>query len=472
MQPWIFDSDDPHRVRRLWRKVDLAAIRGTAFPEPGPEPPDERLGDVLRALASAKISYGWEPADEPAPNSQRVRTPQAILERNERATCIDLSLLAAACLLKAGIHPFIVVGTKPGAGHAWVVADLGPSRRFPASPKKTSSEQEFPGWETRQGRDRSGAPVEAAELLQLLVEHEPERYRSIEVTRLTRGQPGEPSKKERVRRALAEGATAFEHWDELEVCDVGWWWDGAWVLESPDDPPPTGGAPVPDDRPSIRSLAAAGDRTRTAPVVLIVDDDDAEVLAGVLLTYRRILATDPEGAATVIDDHEQQIDVAIVDMVLGGQDDLGQLGRGVLTHLNQVRPELPTIGVSRSFNFGDLERDESRYRELYAVQRIAHKPRQGAPHALADLVQDLVELPPPTRMEVQVQRVVQAAQHSLRTRSGGRGTDLEALAAIGQAQTEALAALHDLTPSDPTVTAAAVAVLRDLEHQLDRIRAG
>jgi len=68
---------------------------------------------VFRALRELDIGYVTPPASFEA-EGQKVRTPARILE-NRLATCLDLSLLFAACLEQCGLHPLIVLTE----GHAF-----------------------------------------------------------------------------------------------------------------------------------------------------------------------------------------------------------------------------------------------------------------------------------------------------------------------------------------------------------------
>lgn len=73
---------------------------------------------IYGALLDAEISYANPPASFES-EGQRVRFPEAI-EEARLATCLDVSLLAAAAMEQAGLHPIVVVIR----GHAFVGAWL------------------------------------------------------------------------------------------------------------------------------------------------------------------------------------------------------------------------------------------------------------------------------------------------------------------------------------------------------------
>ncbi|MCJ2084070.1 DUF3320 domain-containing protein [Methylobacterium sp. J-090] len=69
---------------------------------------------IWAALADRRIAYVLPPASFEQ-TGQKVRGPSDVLERRV-GTCLDLSLLYAACLEQAGLHPLLVLTT----GHAFV----------------------------------------------------------------------------------------------------------------------------------------------------------------------------------------------------------------------------------------------------------------------------------------------------------------------------------------------------------------
>ena len=73
---------------------------------------------IYGALLDAEVSYANPPASFES-EGQRVRFPAAI-EEARLATCLDISLLAAAALEQAGLHPIVIVIR----GHAFVGAWL------------------------------------------------------------------------------------------------------------------------------------------------------------------------------------------------------------------------------------------------------------------------------------------------------------------------------------------------------------
>jgi len=72
------------------------------------------IAAIWSAICAQRIAYAVPPASfERA--GQKIRSPARILE-NRLATCLDLSVLFAACLEQAGLHPLIIFTE----GHAFV----------------------------------------------------------------------------------------------------------------------------------------------------------------------------------------------------------------------------------------------------------------------------------------------------------------------------------------------------------------
>lgn len=468
MRRWIYHSGNPSAVRHLWRMVDLDALSGTEFPEPGPADAGKRLREVLRALAARRLDYGWEPADEPEPGAQAVRTPQDILERGQHPTCIDLSLLAAACLLRAGIHPFIVVGGGADIGHAWVVADLGSERtKFPSGVRGSRNEQAFPAWERQIRVETPDRPIENGYALWVLLD-ERERFVSIDVARLACGYAKDgPSDTERVERSLAAGPGLFDDYTKLEVCDVGWWWNGTWVLASPDQGSRSrrgsarSGRPLGSFEERPATVGTQPDRT-----VLIADDEDAEAIADVLPGWNRLLTWDSTGANRLLDDTDRRIDVAIVDMML--DEDHGSSGRRVAAHSNRVRPLLPKISASKNHRLGDYERTQERAMRNNAVVSLFHKPDRGASDDLAALVAAAARVPRTELASAQVDRLAFEALN----RAGQARPDLfdpPGAASIEQARQAACREIDDLDVDEEDEVAALLDILQRLATTLEEL---
>lgn len=65
-----------------------------------------QLSAIFSAIQSQKIAYANPPASFEA-NGQKIRFPDMIKEQ-QLGTCLDLSLLYAACAEAIGIHPIVV----------------------------------------------------------------------------------------------------------------------------------------------------------------------------------------------------------------------------------------------------------------------------------------------------------------------------------------------------------------------------
>lgn len=78
----------------------------------------KRVGEIAQAVYKAIQARGIRYCNPPASfesTGQKVRLPDRILE-NRLATCLDLAVLAAACLEQAGLHPLVIFIE----GHAFV----------------------------------------------------------------------------------------------------------------------------------------------------------------------------------------------------------------------------------------------------------------------------------------------------------------------------------------------------------------
>lgn len=80
----------------------------------GPERADEIAGAIYRAAQFRRIAYSDPPASWGA--GQKVRTPDQVLARRGVGTCLDTTVLLAAALEHAGLHPLLWVVE----GHAFV----------------------------------------------------------------------------------------------------------------------------------------------------------------------------------------------------------------------------------------------------------------------------------------------------------------------------------------------------------------
>ncbi|KQP10137.1 DNA helicase [Methylobacterium sp. Leaf99] len=80
---------------------------------------------IWAALADRRIAYVLPPASFEQ-TGQKVRGPSDVLERRV-GTCLDLSLLYAACLEQAGLHPLLVLTTGHAFVGLWLKDEDGPS---------------------------------------------------------------------------------------------------------------------------------------------------------------------------------------------------------------------------------------------------------------------------------------------------------------------------------------------------------
>ncbi|WP_433784429.1 DUF4011 domain-containing protein [Actinomycetospora sp. CA-101289] len=80
----------------------------------GPERADEIAGAIYRAAQARRIAYSDPPASWGS--GQKVRTPDQVLARSGVGTCLDTTVLLAAAVEQAGLHPLLWVVE----GHAFV----------------------------------------------------------------------------------------------------------------------------------------------------------------------------------------------------------------------------------------------------------------------------------------------------------------------------------------------------------------
>jgi len=90
-----------------------------------------RLRAVYAALAELRIGYAFD-APGAGAGRQVIRTPEEVLWAPRHATCLDLAVVLAGGLLKAELHPIVVILDRPdgdGAGHALVLVRLDHDQR-------------------------------------------------------------------------------------------------------------------------------------------------------------------------------------------------------------------------------------------------------------------------------------------------------------------------------------------------------
>lgn len=112
------------------------------------------------------------------------------------------------------------------------------------------------------------------------------------------------------------------------------------------------------------------------PVVLIVDDEDAELIRQQLGDIESVIATDVTSALGLIADPGVRIDAALVDICVG--EPTGVSGREVLEALRQHRPSVPRSVVSAD-PFVGIFGDITGLIERYGAFRLLKKAAPGRP---------------------------------------------------------------------------------------------
>lgn len=79
---------------------------------------------IYAALQGLKLTYVSPPASFEN-DGQRVRLPDEIL-KSRMATCLEVSLLAAACMEQAGLHPLVMLKKGHAFGGVWLHQDCFP----------------------------------------------------------------------------------------------------------------------------------------------------------------------------------------------------------------------------------------------------------------------------------------------------------------------------------------------------------
>jgi len=84
----------------------------------------QQMAAIYAALAELDIAYAPSPASFGAPG-QRLRLADKVIE-NKLGNCIELSLLYAACLEAAGIHPLVILIENHAFTGGWLIPDTFP----------------------------------------------------------------------------------------------------------------------------------------------------------------------------------------------------------------------------------------------------------------------------------------------------------------------------------------------------------
>ena len=88
----------------------------------------KRVGEITQGIFKAIQGRGLRYCNPPASfenTGQKIRLPDRILE-NRLATCLDLTVLAAACLEQAGLHPLVVLLHGHAFVGVWTLEDCFP----------------------------------------------------------------------------------------------------------------------------------------------------------------------------------------------------------------------------------------------------------------------------------------------------------------------------------------------------------
>lgn len=80
-----------------------------------------QLAAIWQALKNQKISYSLPPASF-EDSGQKVRSPGQIMA-NKIATCLDMSLLAAACIEQAGLRPLLIFTKGHACAGCWIAPE-------------------------------------------------------------------------------------------------------------------------------------------------------------------------------------------------------------------------------------------------------------------------------------------------------------------------------------------------------------
>lgn len=130
------------------------------------------------------------------------------------------------------------------------------------------------------------------------------------------------------------------------------------------------------DLTDVRPRARAADSrpAGSGPVVLIVDDEDAELMRQQLSDIESVTATDVASALALIVNPDVRIDAALVDICVG--EPTGVSGRDVLEALRQHRPNVPRSVVSADPFIG-LSGDIGAVLERYGAFRTLRKAGAG-----------------------------------------------------------------------------------------------
>lgn len=109
-------------VHAGWLRHLLHAADGRGFPGPGVGSPARRAERIFEQLSRLQIAYVWEPA-ESSPGLQRLRPVDEVVTLRQ-GTCLDLCVTFSCAALDAGLHPLILIVSRPGRRHAIVLVPL------------------------------------------------------------------------------------------------------------------------------------------------------------------------------------------------------------------------------------------------------------------------------------------------------------------------------------------------------------
>ena len=132
-----WDRDHTAELARFVLPAEAGALG--PFPGRAVGSPLARLRAIYDGLVAIGIAYDHEPSGSDA-HHQHIRPPHEVLGlRNPVGTCLDVTLVAAALALRAGLHPYVVVVDDHALLAVWLgdaptPAEPGASPDLPAAP--------------------------------------------------------------------------------------------------------------------------------------------------------------------------------------------------------------------------------------------------------------------------------------------------------------------------------------------------
>ncbi len=161
------------------------------------------------------------------------------------------------------------------------------------------------------------------------------------------------------------------------------------------------------------SIAVKESSDAAAPVVLVVDDEDAADIAGQLGAsfWFLIATTEAEGREYL--ESSQRIDVGVFDMMIDS--DSADGGRGLLELCNTRRPELPKLVVSSDPQLGGNEFTPDAFYARFEVATIFWKPVSGPVLGLNEAIEALLSRPVVDVVTAQIERHANEVARAIRS---------------------------------------------------------